>query len=345
MPRGFLPWFLGMGLAFCATGGALAQMQVLEPMQSFEEVSVEADKPVNVCAPDEFTIAQMAWPSAAILANIHAIILTEHFDCPTRLVTGDPSGTISSMTTTGRPAVAPELWVSRVPDLWNGALRAQSVRAAGPVFSEQNLEGWFIPSYVRDNHPGLVAAEDLDDYWRVFAPEGGERGVLVSCPPDWACALLNRNLLTGYGIDNRFEVTEPADRFTLDRMIADAASQRAPILVYYWQPNGLIDRFDLIALDMGPFDHGNAQCIALANCVPFGPSSFAADTVVIGLAEWVFADAPQIAGYFARAVFPLDEMNRLLALQAENDWDAEQAARHFVDSHEGIWREWVGQAQ
>ena len=46
-------------------------------------------------------------------------------------------------------------------------------------------------------------------------------------------------------------------------------------------PEEWVDRLDLVPLDMGGFNAGNAQCMAIRDCVPFGGSGFAPDTVVI----------------------------------------------------------------
>ena len=325
------------------TGGPSGSQQndPAETAQDGENSGQDQPAPLP-CGTEDFTIAEMGWPSAAILANIHAAILRAEFDCPVRLVPGEPEATLSSMATTRQPAVAPELWVSRQADVWNGAMQASSARAASPSFSGGPLEAWFVPGYVIDNNPGLVASADVLDHWQVFAPAGGERAELISCPADWACSIVNQNMASGLGLEDRFDIVEPLDRFALDAEISEAVARRDPVLAYYWQPNALIDRLDLVALDMGGFDPGNAQCMAIRDCVPFEGSGFAPDTVVIAVAEWVFTDAPDVADYFARAAMPLAEMNRLLAWQVEQDASAEAVAQHFLIASRDIWRPWVG---
>ncbi|WP_196260709.1 glycine betaine ABC transporter substrate-binding protein [Pelagibacterium limicola] len=341
MSRSIVPFLVGCALAFFPLAAA-GQVQVLETRPFGSTTGPRAAVPDKPCASDDFTIAEMGWPSAAILAHIHARVIAARFGCSVRTVPGDPEATISSMTTTRQPAVAPEIWASRHADIWNGALRAQALRAAGDTFSGGALEAWFVPRYVLENHPGLTAASQLGDYWRVFAPNSAHRAQIVSCPADWACNLLTAKMIAAYGLSDRFNAVEPFDRFTLDRTIADKVAQREPVLTYYWQPNGLISRLDLVALDMGDFDLGNAQCMAIADCMPFGASRYAPDTVVIALAEWVFVNAPEIAAYFGRAQMPLEEMNRLLAWQTEHEASPEEVATHFILTRPQIWRHWTG---
>lgn len=345
-------WFgsvvLVSALAFSSVP-ALAQIQVLEaplltpqsgPGQSHTRSSQAAD-PASPCGPNELTIAEMGWPSAAILANIHAMLLRTHFDCTVRLVPGEPETTLSSMATTRQPAIAPELWISRQADVWNGAMRASSARAAAPSFSGGALEAWFVPRYVVENNPGLTSSADIPGHWQVFVPPGQSRARLVSCPAEWACAVINSNMAASLGLTDRFDIVAPLDRFDMDGRISEAVSRREPVLAYYWQPNALVDRLDLVPLDMGGFDPGSAQCMAIRDCVPFDGSGFAPDTVVIAVAEWVFSDAPDIADYFASASMPIAEMNRLLAFQADEDASPEAVAQHFLITGRDIWTQWV----
>lgn len=343
------------GLAVAAglvlwAGQGLAQIQTLDSSGGPSVGGAAAPAPRAAdpapepipCGTEDFTIAEMGWPSAAILAYIHAAVLRAEFDCTVRLVPGEQEATLSSIATTRQPAVAPEMWISQHADIWNGAMRARSARAAGPTFSGGPLEAWFVPSYVVESHPGLDSAAELIDYWQVFVPEGASRARLVSCPRDWACSLFNTDMVSAFKLSERFEVFEPADRFEMDSTISEAVARREGVLAYYWQPNGLIDRLDLVPLDMGAFDVGSAQCMALANCVPFSPSAFVPQTVVIAVAEWVFNDAPEVAAYFQRATMPLEEMNRLLAWQIENDASPEAVAQFFLITGREIWQSWAG---
>lgn len=328
-----------------AAGPAQAQFEVLDPPALAPEAPAsQAATPqgeVEGCG-ETITIADLGWPSASILAHIHATLLRTQFECEVRLVPGEAEATLSSMATTQQPAVAPELWVSRQAEVWNGAMQAGSARAAAPTFSDGPLEAWFIPAYLREAHPQIQGTGDIPANWEAFVGEGDERARLISCPADWACSIITRNMAAGLGLDERFDIVEPSDRFEMDQALTDAVARREPVLAYYWQPNALIDRLDLVPLDMGGFDPGNAQCMAIRDCVPFGRSGFAPDTVVVAVAERIFVNAPDVADYLARASMPLPEMNRLLAWQAEQEATPDAVAQHFLITGRDLWQSWVG---
>lgn len=293
------------------------------------------------CGDRVVSIARMQWPSAAILAHIHALILAQEFGCTVETVPGDNAATTSSMASTAQPAIAPELWIARTADTWNLAIKAQNVRTAGPAYAQGAMEGWFVPDYVVTNNPGLTSAAALKDHWQVFA-EGKARARFLSCPKDWACAIYNRNLLRALGLAERLDIVEPENRLEMDRMIADAVSRREPLLFYYWQPNAILAQREFAPLPLGEVNMAAIPCLASRDCAVPETSAFVIEPVIIAVAEWLIAEAPAVAFYLQRAQMPLPEMNALLAWQNAEGATAEATAAHFVQTRPEIWRPWTG---
>src|SRR5215217_2612492 len=137
-------------------------------------VPVDPDAPPVVapapppCGTQPITIARMQWPSSAILAEIHARLLKAHFGCDVRVQESDMASAGSSMGTTGQPAVVPEMWISRIADIWNAATKAQKVRQAGNSYAEATFEGWFVPDYVAAQWPDVTTIEGLKAHARDF---------------------------------------------------------------------------------------------------------------------------------------------------------------------------------
>ena len=293
------------------------------------------------CGGETITIARMQWPSAQLLAEIHARLIAENFGCDVELVPGDMAATASSMGNNGQPALAPELWISRIADVWNAAMKTQEVRQAGPAYAEPTIEGWFVPEYEMAAHPELKGVADLKARWQDFAA-GGRKGRFISCPPDWACAVINRNLIRANGLEDNFEVVEPANRFELDALIAEAVSRKEPVLFYYWQPNAVLAQFGFRQLDLGPFNKDNFACLGRIACAEPKPSSFSPDPVIIALAQWVYLEAPEVAAYLLRARMPFAEMNTLLQNLNQPGATVESVADAFVTARSAVWQQWVG---
>ncbi len=310
------------------------------------EAPLDPDAPVvspapPPCGTQPITIARMQWPSSAILAEIHARLLKAHFGCDVQVQEGDMASAGSSMGTTGQPAVVPEMWIARIADIWNAATKAQKVRQAGNSYAEATFEGWFVPDYAAAQWPEVTTIDGLKAHARDFAVSGASKGRFVSCPVDWGCSVVNRNMLRANGLDGLFEIVEPANRFELDTLIAEAVGRKEPILFYYWQPNAILSQFGFKSVELGAYNKDNFACLGRTTCGGPLPSGFAPDPVIIALSEWVFLEAPQIAAYFGRARMPLGEMNTML--QALSDGGtAEQIADSFVATREDVWRPWLG---
>lgn len=332
-----------MLLAMLAVEPALAQISVLDQAQDAPPPAAAPAGPATPpppCGTRPLSIAGMGWPSAQLLAEIHARILARAFGCKVEVTPGDLGATASSMGSTGQPAVAPEMWATRVADVWNAGVEAQMLRPAAPTYVETQFEGWFLPDYVAQAHPELANAAGL----AAALPDinGGAPMRFISCPPDWACALINRNLVRALGLTGLVEVIEPATRFEMDTLIAEAVSRSEPILFYYWQPNAVLSQFNFVPLDMGVYDEEAAKCLARVSCATPVPSAFPSETVVVALAEWVFTDIPEVAGYFQRSSLDLAEMNDLLAALNEPGATVAGIADRFVAQRQSIWQVWVG---
>lgn len=320
---------------------AMAQVTVLDQAQDAAATANPAAPPPP-CGTQPMTIARMSWPSAELLAEIHARILRAEFGCDVRVTPGDLAATASSMGSTGQPAVAPEMWITRIAEVWNAGVEAQQVRQAAASFADGQLEAWFIPGSVAASHPELTAASGLLAALPTIRPEGKVR--FISCPVDWACALINRNLLKAHGLDQSLEVVEPANRFEMDTLIAEAVSRNEPVVFYYWRPNAILAQFDFRPLDMGPYDDEAAKCLARVVCEAPKPSAFVSEPVVVALSERVYAEAPRVASYFQLSSMPLGEMDRLLAQLNEPGAIVEAVADRFVAEKRDVWGSWVGPA-
>jgi glycine betaine/proline transport system substrate-binding protein len=301
----------------------------------------DPDAPPPPCGTQQISIARMTWPSAALLAEIHSRLLTASYLCNVAVQASDLAATGSAMGANGQPAVAPELWVSRIADIWNAAMNGQKVRQAGPSYAEPGFEGWYIPDYAVAQWPDIKTIEGLKTHAAEFG-DGNGRGKFISCPLDWGCAIVNRNMLRAYGLDQLFDIVEPANRFELDTLIAQAVGRQEPVLFYYWRPNAVLAQFSFDEVQLAPYDREAYACLGRVTCAAPAPTGYAPDPVVIALAEWVYLEAPQVATYFGRARMPMAEMNRMLQQLSEPEATIDSVADRFVAERGEIWRPWVG---
>lgn len=298
----------------------------------------------SACGTDRtIDIAEMTWPSAAALAQIHAIVLEEGFGCDVEIVTGDTVPTSASMLQRGEPAVAPELWTSAIEEPWAEGIEEGRVTELGKAISDGTVEGWFIPRYVQEEYPELVSAADVVARPDLFPdPENPDQGRLYSCPPGWACELSTSALFEAYDMEEEWNLFSPGSGGALAASISRAFLREEPILFYYWGPTALLGKYDAVQLEMPEADQAVYACNTDPDCdKPAGKTAYPSSPAIVGAAAWVEEEAPQVADYFGKVGLTNDQISALLVYGDENNAGAEETARHFLATNEDVWTEWV----
>jgi glycine betaine/proline transport system substrate-binding protein len=289
-------------------------------------------------------IAEMSWPSAAALAQIHAVILERGFGCTVELVTGDTVPTLASMSARGAPAFAPELWPNASQEVWDGAVADGTVIDMGPAITEGLVQGWYIPTYLAEANPDLKHVDDLPAHKALFAdPDDASKGRFVSCPPGWSCEIMDANFFKAYGLEESFNIFSPGSGGALDATISRAFLREEPIVFYYWGPTAMMGRYDMTRLEMDAFDADKFACIGRADCENPERTDFVVPEALKAAASWLPEEAPEVAAYLNTAELSTAEVGRMLAWGEENSADAEATALHFLAEEPEVWTRWVPQ--
>ncbi len=305
--------------------------------------TAQAASDAPLCGTDKLIdIAEMNWPSAAALAQIHAIILEKGYGCNVEIVLGDTVPTSASLLARGTPAIAPELWTGTIQEAWDKGVADGSVVVAGLAISDGAVEGWWIPKYVADANPGLKSVEDLPDYAQLFAdPDEPDQGRFISCPPGWGCEIGNAALFEAYELEDSFNLFSPGSGGNLDATIARAFIREEPIVFYYWGPTGLMGKYDMVQLTMPPYNAEIWNCNTDVNCQPKGKSSFATPPVVVATASWLAEEAPNVAAYLGNVALNNVQISRMLTWGDENKASSLETAMNFLETQSDIWSGWV----
>ena len=298
----------------------------------------------STCGMDEkVTIAEMTWLSAAAMAHITDRILSNGYGCKTEIVPGDTVPTASSLLSKGEPMIVPELWMSTLGEIW-AKIQAKGIAfKAGDAFTSGGNEGWFIPDYVAKANPELKSVADLPKFAKLFEePASNGKGRLYACPPGWACEITNTNLFKAAGLgDKGFELFSPGSGANLKASIARKITRKQPLLTYYWGPTEVIGKYNLVKLDMGPFDQKRFDCIASKDCEKPQLTDFKNSEIAVVAATGLKKKAPAVAEYLSKMQIPNDTVNSMLAWGDDESASPGDIATYFLKEHEDIWTKWV----
>lgn len=291
---------------------------------------------------DTITIANMTWLSASVLANVAEQILSNGYGCNAELVPGDTVPTATSMLTKSQPDIAPEMWVSTAQAIWDKAIAKGSVYKANDIFGSGGVEGWWIPSYLAEEHPEIKSITDLKDNWKVFAePSAPDKGRLYGCPPGWGCEIITNNLFKALGLGETFELFSPGSGANLKASIARKVTRKEPIVAYYWGPTAVIGRYNLVRLDMPPYEADKFKCLTDKDCADPQVTGWSKGEVAVAATTELRDKAKPVAEFLSKMQVPNDVVNKVLAWGDEQSASPEDTAAYFLKTYEDVWTKWV----
>lgn len=307
-----------------ALGPACAQAQAGKP-------ACEVDRTVR--------FSGLNWESNLLLAEVQSFILEHGYGCRTEIEPGETLAMLAALQR-GDVDVTPEVWPGQIEVAWEKALASGRVLGVGHVFDAG--EGWYIPRYTAERHPGLKRAADLKAFKETFSdPEDPGKGRLYGCPAGWACGTLNANLVKGLGLTDDYNLFAPGSGAAQKAAIVSAYKRKRDIVFYYWTPTALVGSLDLVKLELPAFDQQAYTCLTDPDCARPVPTEFKPNPVVTGLNAEFARQAPGLKAFFEKVSMPDEVIGGTLGWLENEGAEIDEAARHFLTRHAEVWRKWV----
>ncbi|WP_404423061.1 ABC transporter substrate-binding protein [Thalassospira australica] len=294
--------------------------------------------------------AGISWESGAFITEVIMNILETGYDCQVDSIPGN-SITLEQAVANNDIQIFAEEWLGR-SDIWNKAVDQGKVVAIGKTFVGAS-EGWFVPDYVIKGDekrgiepmaPDLKSVTQLSDpkYVELFTdPEEPSKGRFLNCPSGWTCEGISTAKLEAYQLDDHYVNFRPGTGTALDAAIKSAYLQGEPLLFYYWSPTAMMGKFNLIQLDEPAYSDACWAELSKSDGKREEACAFPSVDVAYGVNSTFAKEAPEIAAVLEKATFPLEDVNGSLAYMADNEVDADVAAKEFLKTKADVWGEWV----
>ena len=282
----------------------------------------------------------LTWESGQFTTGVLKYITESGYGCQVTEVPGAGPALETALSQNDIQIIS-EQWVGRSP-IMEQAIAQNKVAVIGDTLKGGATQGWYVPKYVLDENPGLRRYQDLPKYAELFKdPENPGKSRFMNCPSGWACEIFNTRLLKNTGLDSVFNNAHPGTGAALDAEIASAFEQHKPLLFYYWQPTGLMAKYDFVPLEFPAYQDACWQDLLLAdgtaNCVsgfPVSPLGIAASTPFIDV-------NPELADVFKKVQFTSDELNGAILEMSENKRSGEEQALVFLRDNPSVWQAWL----
>ncbi|MCK0168069.1 ABC transporter substrate-binding protein [Jannaschia sp. S6380] len=286
----------------------------------------------------EVTITEMNWASSAVVTGVASFLMEQGYGCEVTKVPSSTTPALASVAETGQPDILTELWINGAPS-YDKMSEAGTITTLTDVLLPGGVEGWWIPTYLAEEHPELATMEGL------LANPDLVGGRFHQCPEGWGCKNTNAGIARALGLEDAgFEIFQHGSGETMATSIASAVENEEPWLGYYWGPTSVLGKYDMTQVDLGPYNEEAHMCNADPDCEEVGMSSYPVGPVKTVVTTDFADNHPDLAELMSNVTFTNDQMNTVLAWQEDNNASADEAAVYFLTNYSDIWSEWVNEA-
>jgi len=285
----------------------------------------------------EVSISEMNWASGTVVTAVSKFLLESGYGCTVKKVPSATVPVVTSLSETGKPDIATELWLNGAAALPK-MIKDGKVVELTRVLSDGGVEGWYVPDYLVAKHPELKTIEGV-----LKNPElVGSR--FHQCPSGWGCEIANASLIKAFELDkNGFEVFQHGSGETLATSIASAYAEKKPWFGYYWAPTAVLGKYPMVRVDLGPVDEKVHACNADKTCEKVGKSQFPASPVATVVTTGFLDRAPAAAELMRHVAFTNKQMGEVLAWKEANRASADEAAVYFLQNYKDVWSKWINE--
>lgn len=298
--------------------------------------------PVSAMAACEAPInfGALTWESGQFITGVLKYLTEEGYGCDVEEVPGAGPALETALSQNDIQVIG-EQWIGRSP-IMEKAIADGKVAIIGDTLEGGATQGWYVPKYVLEDNPGLKSYQDLPKFAELFRdPEDPSRARLMNCPTGWTCEVFNTHLLKNTGLDSRFNNVHPGTGAALDAEIASAFEQKKPLLFYYWQPTGLMAKYDFAPIEFPAYDEACWQDLLDADSSNDCVSGFAVSQLGVAVSTPFIKDNPELSEVFKQVQFTPDALNTAILEMSENKRSGDEQAELFLRANPELWQQWV----
>ena len=109
----------------------------------------------------DVSITEMNWASASVVTNVSKFIMEEGYGCNVTVVPSDTVPAVTSVAENGEPDIVTELWLNSTGDAYRRLEEQGKIERVAEVLKPGGVEGWWIPTYLAEEHPQLTGIRGI----------------------------------------------------------------------------------------------------------------------------------------------------------------------------------------
>lgn len=280
-------------------------------------------------------LAENPWSASAANVAVAKILLEEQLGYPVEVVTIDENAQWAAIAS-GDLHASLEVWPSGHAENIAEYIEKQKIVENGGPLGPIGKIGWYIPTYMLDEHPELATWEGFKDpeNARLFATaETGDKGQFLAGDPSWV--QYEDQIIPNLGLP--LQVVVAGSEEALLAALDAAYSRQDPILFYFWTPHSIHARYDLTEVKLPPYSD---ECYAKADQGGIDcdyPPDILFKIFWVGLKDY----APEAYTFLKNFNYSTEDQIQLIAAIELDGKSAEEAAREWIAANEAKWKAWL----
>ncbi len=200
--------------------------------------------------------------------------------------------------------------------------------------------GWFIPTYLLQQHPELATWDGFKVPANVAlfqTPESGSKGRFLGGDPKWVG--YDQQIIDNLALSFRvvFAGSEDAELAELNA----AYKRRQAVVMYFWLPHWAFTEFDLTMVSLPPYSEA---CYAKAKTNGVD-CDYPTDRLFKMMWPGLRQTSPTAYRFLKAMTYATQTQLEMMASVKVGGQTVEQAAATWIAAHESTWRPWVDAAR
>ncbi len=283
---------------------------------------------------DTITLGVQPWNGSAVNVAVAAQLLETELGYSVETVEIDENAAWAAINTGDMDAVL-EVWPSGHADNVVDFIDNGNVDNAGDLGPVGKI-GWFIPTYMVDQHPELATWEGFADpeLAGLFATaETGDLGQFLGGDPSFV--QYDEDIINN--LELPLQVVYGGSEEAILAGLDSAYSREEPVLVYLWTPHSAFNSYDLTEVELPEYsdacyegaDSGGVDC------------AYPSDVLFKIVGQDLAANAPAADAFLRSMSYESADQIEMLASVEVDGLSVEDAAAAWIEAHPDTWQSWL----
>lgn len=307
--------------AACGGGAAPADDEAAAPADSGEKMTIK--------------LVENPWTGSQVNVAVAKVIIEKELGYPVEIVTLDENAQWPALAS-GDLHASLEVWLSGHADNVAKYIDEQKTVEDGGLLGPVGVIGWFMPSYMLEEHPELATWEGFKDpaNAKLFSTaETGDKGQFLAGDQSWV--QYDDQIIENLGLP--FEVVTAGSEEAILAALDSAYSRKDPLVFYFWTPHSIHAQYDLTMVELPPYSD---ECYAKADAGGVD-CAYPADELFKIFWSELKNEAPDVYTVLKNFNYSTaDQISMMAAVELDGKTPLE-AAQTWVDENESVWKAWL----